>query len=57
MYYFHEWIYKELREVNNFGYVASAYTNSYYFNNGIVVLLDGENYEPHKVEQIIDNTI
>ena len=57
IYYFREWIYNQLREKRNLGYVASAFSRSFYYNKGIVVLLDGENFVPQNIEEDIEKVI
>lgn len=52
-YYFREWIYKELREKKNYGYVASSFTDVFYQNYGVMVLLNGEKFKPEEVEAVI----
>lgn len=56
-YFLREWIYKELREKRNLGYVASAFVDSFYFNFGIMLLLNGERFQPHEVEQTVFETL
>jgi secreted Zn-dependent insulinase-like peptidase len=55
--YLHNYIFDVLRNQKNLGYVASAYSKIYYHHNGIVILLQGEKFQPHLIEKEIETTI
>ena len=55
--YLRNYLFDELRNKRNLGYVASGYLKVYYHNMGIVVLLQGEKFLPHDIEKTIEETL
>jgi len=48
-------VYDHLRNKLNLGYVAQAGLRVYYHNLGIIILVQGENFRPQKVEALVDD--
>lgn len=55
--YLRNYLFDELRNKLNLGYVASGYLKIYYHNMGFVVLLQGEKFLPHDIEKTIEQTL
>ena len=50
-------IFDQLRNKMNLGYVAHSGLKVYYHNLGLMVLIQGENFRPHKIEKAVDQTL